>query len=102
MNKLLSYLFAGLLAVNVSFVIAATQPDNKDDGSNLGTADTPQHKAQERRTDKGLVGANNGAIDMDAASLGNADSPQHKKQIERSNKNGATQNSHRHYKKIKK
>jgi hypothetical protein len=99
MNKLLSTLLAGLLACGTYSAIAATQPDNSDDGSNIGTADSPQHKAQERRTDKGAVGANNGATDMDEASdLGNADSPQHKKQIERSNKNGATQNTHRHHK----
>jgi hypothetical protein len=99
MNKLLSYLLAGLLACSAYPVLAATQTDNKDDASNLGTSDTPQHKAQERRTDKGPTGVNNGATDTDDASnLGNADSPQHKKQIERSNKNGATQNTHRHHK----
>jgi len=98
MNKLFSYLFAGLLAMNAYPVLAATQTDNTDDASSLGTSDSPQHKAQERRTDKGDIGANNGATDNDASNLGNADSPQHKKQIERSNKNSATQNTHRHHK----
>lgn len=102
MNKLLSYLFAGLLVCSAYPVLAATQADNKDDASNLGTAETPQHKMQENRTDKGPVGANNGATEMDDASnLGNADSPQHKKQMERSNKNGATQHTHRHHHKNK-
>ncbi|MBA3697224.1 MAG: hypothetical protein H0W85_10850 [Methylotenera sp.] len=99
MNKLLSLLCAGALALNAYSALAATQTDNKDDASNLGTSESPQHKAQEMRTDKGPTGTNNGATDMDDASnLGNADSPQHKKQMERSNKNGATQNTHRHHK----
>ncbi len=99
MNKLLSYLFAGMLACSAYSAVAATQTDNTDDASKLGTSETPQHKAQENRTDKGAVGANSGATDMDDASnLGNADSPQHKKQMERSNKNSATQHHRRHHK----
>lgn len=98
MNKILAYIFIALITCAHS-VIAATQSDNKDDASNLGTAETPQHKKQEMRTDKGPVGANNGATEMDDASnLGTADTPQHKKQMERSYKNGATQNTHRHNK----
>lgn len=100
MNKLLSYLFAGLLAMNAYPVLAATQTDNSDDASNLGTSASPQHKAQENRTDKGPTGVNNGATDSDASNLGNADSPQHKKQVERSNK-GSSQNTHTHHHKNK-
>ena len=100
MNKLFSYLFASLLAMNAYPVLAATQTDNTDDASSLGTSDSPQHKAQERRTDKGDIGTNNGATDNDASNLGNADSPQHKKQVERSNK-GSSQNTHTHHHKNK-
>ena len=100
MNKLLTYLFVGLLAMNAYPVLAATQTDNTDDASNLGTSDSPQHKAQENRTDKGPTGVNNGATDSDASNLGNADSPQHKKQVERSNK-GSSQNTHTHHHKNK-
>lgn len=97
MNKLLSYLLTSALTLSAYSAIAATQPDNKDDASNLGTADSPQHKAQEYRTDKGPTGANNGATESDASDLGNADNPQHKKQMERSHKNGPTQSHKRHH-----
>lgn len=100
MTKLLSYLFACALTFNAYSALAATQPDNKDDASNIGTSDSPQHKAQESRTDKGPTGANNGATDSDASNLGTADTPQHKKQMSRSNKNGATQ-THKHHHKNK-
>lgn len=97
MNKLLSYLLTGALILSTYAALAATQPDNKDDASSLGTAETPQHKAQESRTDKGPTGANNGATDSDASNLGTADTPQHKKQMHRTHKSGATQNPKHHH-----
>lgn len=103
MNKLLSYFLAGMLACSAYSAIAATQTDNTDDASNLGTSGSPQHKAQENRTDKGPTGVNNGATDSDASNLGNADSPQHKKQVERSNKGSSqTHTKHHHKNKVMK
>lgn len=94
MNKLLPYLFAGLLVTSAYPAIAATQSDNLDDASDLGTADTPQHKAQKKRTDKGEVGVNTGATEMDEASdLGTVDTPQHKKQMERTHNKGTSKNT---------
>lgn len=87
MNKLLLSLIAATMAANTYVAIAATTPDNKDDASNLGTADSPQIQKQMDRTDKGATGVNQGATDMDDSSkLGTSESPQVKKQQDRTNK----------------
>jgi hypothetical protein len=94
MNKILSYLLVGVLVTGAYPVIAATQNDNMDDASDLGTSDTPQHKAQKMRTDKGEIGVNTGATDMDEASdLGTVDTPQHQKQMERTHNKGTSKNT---------
>ena len=89
MNKLISTLFATVLTISAFSVSAATTPENTDDASNLGTADSPQHKQQENRTDKGPTDVNQGATDSDASNLGNADSPQHVEQNKRTEKGPA-------------
>jgi hypothetical protein len=87
MNKLLLSLIAAAITANTYVAIAATQDDNTDDASNLGTADSPQIKKQIDRTDKGATGVNQGATDVDDASkLGSSESPQVKKQQDRTNK----------------
>ena len=89
MNKLISTVFATVLTVSAFSANAATSPDNKDDASNLGTADSPQIKQQQNRTDKGPTGVNQGATENDASNLGNADSPQHVEQNKRTDKGPA-------------
>lgn len=87
MNKLLLSLIAATMAANTYVAFAATTPDNTDDASNLGTADSPQIQKQMDRTDKGATGVNQGATDMDDGSkLGTSESPQVKKQQDRTNK----------------
>ena len=86
MNKLISTLFATALTISAFSAIAATTPENADDASSIGTAESPQHKQQEMRTDKGATDVNQGATNSDASSLGNADSPQHVEQNKRTDK----------------
>lgn len=53
MNKTIISTFAfALLASSISVYAAADAKTNKDDGSNIGTSDTPQIKQQDRRMDK--------------------------------------------------
>ena len=52
MNKLISSVFFTALFVSAFPVNAATTPENTDDGSALGTSDTPQIKQQDKRIDK--------------------------------------------------
>lgn len=89
MNKLISALFATVLTVSAFSVTAATTPENTDDASDLGTADSPQIQQQQNRTDKGATGVNQGATEDDASNLGNADSPQHVEQNKRTDKGPA-------------
>jgi len=86
MNTLLKSLLAATLALNTYAVVAATQPDNADDASSLGTSSSPQVQKQSDRTDKGATDVNQGATESDASNLGNAETPQIKKQNERANK----------------
>jgi hypothetical protein len=87
MNKLLLSLIAAAMAANTYAVIAATDTDNVDDASKLGTSDSPQIKKQMDRTDKGATGVNQGATDMDDASkLGTEDTPEIKEQMDRTDK----------------
>ena len=54
MNKIFTnVLTVALLSTAVGAYAATDANTNKDDGSNLGTSDTPQIKQQERRMDKG-------------------------------------------------
>lgn len=96
MNKLLKQLLTIALALNTYAAFAATTPENSDDGSAIGTAESPQVKDQAKRTDKGSVGVNQGATESDASNLGNADTPQHKKQMKRTNKNKGAATKHQH------
>ena len=100
MNKLLKHLLAVSLALTTYAVFAATTPDNTDDGSAIGTSDSPQVQKQSDRTDKGATGVNQGATDSDASSLGNADSPQHKKQADFTNKGTTGSMKHHHRNKV--
>jgi hypothetical protein len=91
MNKLLLSLIAAAMAANTYVAFAATDTDNVDDASKLGTSDSPQIKKQMDRTDKGATGVNQGATDHDDASkLGTEDTPEIKEQMDRTNK-GASQ-----------
>jgi len=58
MNKLISTLIATVLTISTFSAIAATTPENADDASSIGTAESPQHKQQEMRTDKGSTDMN--------------------------------------------
>ena len=53
MNKLISGIFAATLTLGAISVYAATTPNNTDDGSSIGTSESPQHKQQSMRTNKG-------------------------------------------------
>ncbi|HYN54278.1 MAG TPA: hypothetical protein VES38_06205 [Methylotenera sp.] len=101
MNELISNLFAATLTFSAFSVYAATTPDNIDDGSNIGTSESPQHKQQSNRTDKGPTEMSTDAVKDDGSNLGTAESPQHVKQNKRTDK-GAVQNpSERHVEKNK-
>ena len=53
MNKTITSVLATLfLASSISVYAATDAQTNKDDGSNLGTSDTPQIKQQQKRIDK--------------------------------------------------
>ena len=55
MNKTITSVFLTALLVSSFSVSAATTPENTDDGSAIGTSDTPQIKHQDRRIDKGMT-----------------------------------------------
>lgn len=97
MNKITSSIIAAAFALSTFSVYAATTPENTDDASNLGTAETPQKQQQEMRTDKGTTEMSTGATDSDASNLGTAETPQVKKQNMRTDKGpseNATQRPH--------
>lgn len=52
MNILNRSILAAILSLSVLYVSAATTLDNKDDGSAIGTSDTPQIKEQMKATDQ--------------------------------------------------
>ncbi|OYY49532.1 MAG: hypothetical protein B7X95_08410 [Methylophilaceae bacterium 17-44-8] len=53
MKKMITTVLASMFLMTSFSVFSATTSDtNKDDGSNLGTSDTPQMKEQQKRTDK--------------------------------------------------
>lgn len=53
MTKTITSLFLTALLASTFSVCAATTPENTDDGSAIGTSDTPQIKHQDKRIDKG-------------------------------------------------
>ena len=55
MNKNMTNVFLTALLVSTFSASAATTPENTDDGSAIGTSDTPQIKHQDRRIDKGTT-----------------------------------------------
>ena len=91
MNKLISGIFAATLTLGAISVYAATTPNNTDDGSSIGTSESPQHKQQDMRTDKGSSEMNTDSMKDDGSKLGTSESPQHKQQSMRTNK-GNTEN----------
>ncbi|HBA09106.1 MAG TPA: hypothetical protein DCW48_05800 [Methylotenera mobilis] len=52
MNKLITSTFATLMCASAFSVVAATTHENSDDGSAIGTSETPQIKQQDKRIDK--------------------------------------------------
>jgi hypothetical protein len=52
MNKLITSTFATLMCASAFSVTAATTPENSDDGSAIGTSETPQIKQQDKRIDQ--------------------------------------------------
>ena len=83
MNKLLLALLFSAVSMSP---YAATNTDNKDDASTLGTSETPQVQKQQNRTDKGATSVHQDGVTDDASNLGNSDSPQVKKQSNRTDK----------------
>lgn len=55
MTKTITSVFLTALLVSAFSASAATTPENTDDGSAIGTSDTPQIKHQDRRIDKGTT-----------------------------------------------
>lgn len=99
MNQFISTLFAAALTMSAFSAVSATSDaTNADDASALGTAETPQVKQQNMRTDKGAVQTNQGATNDAASNLGNADSPQVVEQNKRTDK-GPAQHTDRHHEK---
>jgi len=91
MSKLL---IALILAATSITSFAATNENNKDDGSTIGTSESPQVQKQQNRTDKGATGVHQDGAHDDASNLGNDESPQVKKQQARTDK-GTSQKPHK-------
>jgi len=89
MNQFISTIFAAAVAFSAFSAISATTPENGDDGSAIGTSETPQIKQQNLRTDKGAVETNTGATNDAASNLGNSESPQVVEQNKRTDKGAA-------------
>jgi len=83
MNKLLLALFISTLSISS---YGATNDNNKDDGSTMGTSETPQVQRQQSRTDKGATGVNQDGVKDDASTLGTSETPQVQKQQNRTDK----------------
>jgi len=97
----MSKLLLAMLFTAVSITShAATNENNKDDGSTLGTSESPQVQKQQDRTDKGATGVHQEGVEDDASNLGNTDSPQVKKQQKRTDK-GVSQKTDKHKSKNK-
>lgn len=91
MNKLLLALIFTATSITAN---AATNENNKDDGSTIGTSESPQVQKQQNRTDKGATGVHQDGTYDDASNLGTEDSPQVKKQQARTDK-GTSQKPHK-------
>ncbi len=101
MNKLISTIFAASLTLSTFSVYAATTPDNTDDASSIGTAESPQHKLQDKRTDKGPTEVNSDSLKNDGGNLGNSETPQHVEQNKRTDKGPSENTTQKHHKKNK-
>jgi len=97
MYKTVKIIFGASLILSSLSLYAATQENNTDDGSSIGTSDSPQHKAQESRTDKGPTGVNQDRVHEDAKNLGNSDTPQHVEQNKRTEKGASEAPKKRHH-----
>ncbi|MES2500013.1 MAG: hypothetical protein V4570_05730 [Pseudomonadota bacterium] len=84
------FLIALLFAATSLPIYAATNDDNKDDGSTIGTSESPQVQKQQDRTDKGATGVHQEGVADDASNLGTSETPQVQKQNMRTDK-GVTQ-----------
>jgi len=92
MNKYISSIFAAALTFSAFSAYTATTPENADDASSIGTSESPQHKQQDMRTDKGPTGMNTDSMKDDSSNLGNSNSPQHTEQNKHID-NGMNQNT---------
>lgn len=95
MNKLFLALLLGSISMTT---YAATTPENKDDGSAIGTSESPQVQKQQNRTDKGATGVHQEGVTDDASNLGTSESPQVVKQTNRTNKGASERPAKRDYK----
>lgn len=84
MNKLLLALF--ISTISISSYGATNENNNKDDGSALGTSESPQLQRQQNRTDKGATGVHQDGVKDDASALGTSETPQVQKQQNRTDK----------------
>lgn len=91
MNKLLIALLFSAASISS---YAATNAENKDDGSTIGTSESPQVQKQQNRTDKGATGVHQDGVRDDSSNLGNSDSPQVVKQNSRTDK-GVSERPHK-------
>jgi hypothetical protein len=79
-----------LIAILVSSVSMATYAaESKDDGSKIGTSNSPQVERQQRYTDKGPTGSSQDGVPNDASNLGNSDTRQLKEQNKHTDKGSA-------------
>ena len=83
MNKLLLALFVSTLSISS---YGATNDNNKDDGSTIGTSESPQVQRQQNRTDKGATDVHQDGVTDDASNLGTSETPQVQKQQSRTDK----------------
>jgi hypothetical protein len=90
MNKLL---IALLFSVASMSPYAATNNENNDDGSAIGTSESPQVQKQQNRTDKGATGVHQNGVPDDASTLGTSESPQVVNQNKRTDK-GVSERPH--------
>lgn len=83
----MSKLLLALLFTSISITsYAATTETNTDDGSAIGTSESPQVQKQQNRTDKGPTGVHQEGVKDDASNIGTSESPQVVKQSNRTDK----------------
>jgi hypothetical protein len=99
MNKLLIALLFSAISIGPLSAMAA---ESKDDGSNLGTSESPQVQRQQSRTDKGATGVHQDGVNDDASDLGNSDSRQVRDQSKRTDKGTSERPAKNHRNKVMK